>query len=218
MIPLCSQIGLTFNQYCILATIGFSDRKVKSFRFQVNGIGTIKLMNSAISNTRSMKTCKHELVSTRHQSHRNTWFTYKAVIECHVGGVRWDGSSAEAYSPFSPWPRYGDCVFVSEWGEAMNETKKVLVLCKLEGTLEAGKVPGGAGWCRGCEITYAAQTQDPLTRAASPFLLHKFIHFSNHGNSSSLSHSTLSKAHGRLPREIACPPPVHRTCARCRAC
>ena len=48
----------TFNQYCIFATIGFSERKVKSLRFHVNGIGTMRLMKSAISNTRRINVCE----------------------------------------------------------------------------------------------------------------------------------------------------------------
>lgn len=46
----------TFIQYCILATIGFSAKKVKRPRFQVNGIGTMSVMKSTISKTRSAKT------------------------------------------------------------------------------------------------------------------------------------------------------------------
>lgn len=46
----------TLSQYCILATIGFSDRKVKSRLFITKGIGMMRLMKSAISNTNNAKT------------------------------------------------------------------------------------------------------------------------------------------------------------------
>lgn len=46
----------TFNQYWSLATMGFSDRNVKSLLFQVKGIGTIRLIKSPISNTKRAKT------------------------------------------------------------------------------------------------------------------------------------------------------------------
>lgn len=38
--------------------IGFSEMKVKSLRFQVNGIGTMRDMNTIISVTRSANVCK----------------------------------------------------------------------------------------------------------------------------------------------------------------
>jgi len=46
----------TFSQYCIFATIGLSERKVKRLRFHLKGIGTIKLMKRVISKTRRIKT------------------------------------------------------------------------------------------------------------------------------------------------------------------
>lgn len=46
----------TFIPYCILATIGLSARKVKSLRFQVNGIGTMRAMKMTISKTRRRNT------------------------------------------------------------------------------------------------------------------------------------------------------------------
>jgi len=56
-------VSLTFNQYCIFATIGLSERKVKRLRFHLKGIGTIKLMKRVISKTRRMKTYRHDNVS-----------------------------------------------------------------------------------------------------------------------------------------------------------
>jgi len=47
---------LTFIPYCILATIGLSAKKVKSLRFQVKGIGTMRAMKMTISRTRRQNT------------------------------------------------------------------------------------------------------------------------------------------------------------------
>ena len=46
----------TFIPYCNLAIIGLSARKVKSLRFMVNGIGTMRPMKTTISKTRRTKT------------------------------------------------------------------------------------------------------------------------------------------------------------------
>lgn len=42
---------LTFMPYCNFAIMGFSEMKVKSLRFQVNGRGTMSNMKMAISTT-----------------------------------------------------------------------------------------------------------------------------------------------------------------------
>jgi hypothetical protein len=49
-------ISVTFNPYCNLAIIGLSARKVKSLRFTVNGIGTMRAMKTTISKTSRRKT------------------------------------------------------------------------------------------------------------------------------------------------------------------
>lgn len=46
----------TFIPYCNFATSGFSEMKVKSFRFTVNGSGTTRSMKMLISSTRSANT------------------------------------------------------------------------------------------------------------------------------------------------------------------
>jgi hypothetical protein len=46
----------TFIPYCNFATSGLSDMKVKSFRFRVNGRGTMSSMKMAISATSRRKT------------------------------------------------------------------------------------------------------------------------------------------------------------------
>lgn len=50
---LCLQ---TFKPYCNLAMTGFSEMKVKSLRFIVNGRGMMRDIKTTISNTRSAKT------------------------------------------------------------------------------------------------------------------------------------------------------------------
>jgi len=47
---------LTFIPYCILATMGLSAKKVKSPRFHLNGIGTMRAMKITISKTRRQNT------------------------------------------------------------------------------------------------------------------------------------------------------------------
>ena len=44
-------IFLTFMPYCNFAIMGFSEMKVKSLRFQVNGRGTMSNMKIVISTT-----------------------------------------------------------------------------------------------------------------------------------------------------------------------
>lgn len=46
----------TFMPYCNFATSVFSEMKVKSLRFQVNGRGTMSSMKTAISATSSANT------------------------------------------------------------------------------------------------------------------------------------------------------------------
>jgi len=46
----------TFSPYCNFAMIGLSDRNVKSLRFHVKGIGTMRATKTNISKTRSMNT------------------------------------------------------------------------------------------------------------------------------------------------------------------
>jgi hypothetical protein len=46
----------TFKPYWSFATSGFSDTKVKSLRFTVNGRGMMRVMKTAISKTRRANT------------------------------------------------------------------------------------------------------------------------------------------------------------------
>jgi hypothetical protein len=46
----------TFSPYCIFATTGFSDKKMKRRRRMENGIGTIKVMKTTISAMRRANT------------------------------------------------------------------------------------------------------------------------------------------------------------------
>lgn len=48
-----------FNPYCSLATSGFSEMKVKTFRFIVKGRGMMSVMKTTISKTRRAKTWGH---------------------------------------------------------------------------------------------------------------------------------------------------------------
>jgi hypothetical protein len=48
--------ALTFNPYCSFAINGFSDMKLKSFLFQVNGRGMMRVMKMTISATNRRKT------------------------------------------------------------------------------------------------------------------------------------------------------------------
>jgi hypothetical protein len=47
---------VTFIPYCNFAIIGLSAKKVKSLRFMVNGIGTMRPMKTTISKTSRRKT------------------------------------------------------------------------------------------------------------------------------------------------------------------
>jgi hypothetical protein len=49
-------ISVTFNPYCSFAIIGLSARNVKSLRFMVNGIGTMRAKKITISRTSRRKT------------------------------------------------------------------------------------------------------------------------------------------------------------------
>lgn len=48
----------TFSQYCSFAMMGFSEMKVKTARLVLNGSGMMRVTKTAISNTRSAKTCE----------------------------------------------------------------------------------------------------------------------------------------------------------------
>ena len=56
---------ITFIPYCIFAMIGLSARKVKSLRFIVNGMGTMRPMKTTISKTRRKKTYTIQLLDIR---------------------------------------------------------------------------------------------------------------------------------------------------------
>lgn len=52
------KIQPTFKPYCIFATIGFSEMKVKTVRLTLKGSGMMRVTKTAISKTSSAKTWK----------------------------------------------------------------------------------------------------------------------------------------------------------------
>lgn len=70
----------TFNPCCNFAISGLSEMKRKSFRFHVNGIGTMSDTNTAISNTSSAKTWW----SVRDAQEGWERGTYETIVERHA--------------------------------------------------------------------------------------------------------------------------------------